>query len=153
MRTRKRKKILGSRARPELKADNFNAICEPIVYTFCRILNILQPYRPPRSVTGIAFTSYSALSPCLIKQQAMKTRRFGRISSRFLTSTLHGGEWLASMLTNPLSQPEKRLRRVEFNWIPEGTWKLWRKERSLALVGNPNQTRRSFSLHIELFQN
>jgi hypothetical protein len=36
--------FLGSRVRPVRKADNLTAICEPIV----KILNISQPYRPPR---------------------------------------------------------------------------------------------------------
>jgi hypothetical protein len=46
--------FLGSRARPVGRADNITAICEPIVQK-CAILNILQRYRPPRPVTGIAF--------------------------------------------------------------------------------------------------
>jgi hypothetical protein len=39
-------KFLGSKVRRVLKADNLTAICG--------ILNISQPYRPPRPVTGIA---------------------------------------------------------------------------------------------------
>jgi hypothetical protein len=40
--------FLGSRA------DNLTAICEPIRQ--CEILNISQPYRPPRPVTGLVLT-------------------------------------------------------------------------------------------------
>jgi hypothetical protein len=40
--------FLGSKVRPVRRADNLTAICEPIV------LNIAQPYRSPRPVTGIA---------------------------------------------------------------------------------------------------
>jgi hypothetical protein len=42
--------FLGSKVRPVCRADNLTAIYEQIV----RILNIAQPYRPPRPVTGIA---------------------------------------------------------------------------------------------------
>jgi hypothetical protein len=38
--------FLGSKVRLVRRADNLTAICG--------ILNISQPYRPPRSVTGIA---------------------------------------------------------------------------------------------------
>jgi hypothetical protein len=40
--------FLGSKVRPVRGADNLTAISEPIV------LNISQPYRPPRTVTVIA---------------------------------------------------------------------------------------------------
>jgi hypothetical protein len=45
--------FLGSKARPVRRADNLTAICEPIAWQ-CGILNISQPYRSPRPVTGIA---------------------------------------------------------------------------------------------------
>jgi hypothetical protein len=45
----------GSRVRSAHSADKLTAICEPIAYT---ILNTLQPYRPPRHVTGIALSLY-----------------------------------------------------------------------------------------------
>jgi hypothetical protein len=57
------------------------------------------------------------------------------------------------MLPDHLPQPEKRLQIMESKWAPEGAWKLLSKERPFALVGNPTQTRRSSSLHNELFQN
>jgi hypothetical protein len=43
--------FLGSKVRLVHRADNFTAIYEPIV---CAFLNISQPNRPPRPVTGIA---------------------------------------------------------------------------------------------------
>jgi hypothetical protein len=40
--------FLGTKVQRMHRADNLNTICE-------LILNILQPYRPPRPVMGIAF--------------------------------------------------------------------------------------------------
>jgi hypothetical protein len=49
MSTRNRKKkFLGSKVRPMLGAETLTAIYEPI-----GILNVSQPYRPPRPVKGI----------------------------------------------------------------------------------------------------
>jgi hypothetical protein len=45
--------FLGSKVRPVHRAENFATICVPIVYTIF-FINISQPYRPPRLVTGIA---------------------------------------------------------------------------------------------------
>jgi hypothetical protein len=44
--------FLGSKVRRVRRADNLT-ICEPIARQ-CGILNISQPYRPPRLVTEIA---------------------------------------------------------------------------------------------------
>jgi hypothetical protein len=43
--------FLGSKVRPVRGADNLTAISE--LSRQCGILNISQPYRPPRPVTGI----------------------------------------------------------------------------------------------------
>jgi hypothetical protein len=43
----------GGKGRPACKADNLSAICEPISSKYS-ILDISQPYGPPRSVIGIA---------------------------------------------------------------------------------------------------
>jgi hypothetical protein len=44
--------FLQSKVRPVRRADNPAAICELIVQQ-CGIINISQPYRPPRPVMGI----------------------------------------------------------------------------------------------------
>jgi hypothetical protein len=49
--------FLGSKVRPESRADNFTTICEPISRQ-CEILNISQPYRPPRPVTRITLLKW-----------------------------------------------------------------------------------------------
>jgi hypothetical protein len=54
--TRSRKIIfLGSEVQPVHRADNIAAICGQLSGQ-CGILNISLPYRPPKPVTGIAFT-------------------------------------------------------------------------------------------------
>jgi hypothetical protein len=45
--------FLGSKMRPVRRADNLTAIYEPIA-KHCGILNISQPNRPARPVTGTA---------------------------------------------------------------------------------------------------
>jgi hypothetical protein len=42
------------------KADNLTAICEPVSRQ-CGIFNILQTYRPPRPVTGIALHLFTSV--------------------------------------------------------------------------------------------
>jgi hypothetical protein len=50
-----------SRKLPVRRTDNLPAICEPIVRLSkqCETLNISQPLRPPRSLTGIALFFFS----------------------------------------------------------------------------------------------
>jgi hypothetical protein len=50
----------GGKVRPTRKAGNITAIYEPMSRQ-CGILNILQPYRPPRLVMGIALLFYSQM--------------------------------------------------------------------------------------------
>jgi hypothetical protein len=73
MSTRSGKKMfVGSRARPLRRADNLVAVCEPIVQQ-CGILNIPQPYRPPRPVTGIALLTFFISADTLSRyRQPMK---------------------------------------------------------------------------------
>jgi hypothetical protein len=63
MNTKSRKIMFpGSRGQPVHRAENPTVIYEPIVYSIdsmqCEILNISQPYKASRPVTGIALTLY-----------------------------------------------------------------------------------------------
>jgi hypothetical protein len=48
----------GSKVRWVRRADKLTSIYEPIAYQ-CGILNISEPYRPPRYVTGIALLYFT----------------------------------------------------------------------------------------------
>jgi hypothetical protein len=58
--SKKRKTILGSKARPVHKVNNLTTIWEPIVYTMW-IPQHLITYSPPLPVTGIALLYFTFL--------------------------------------------------------------------------------------------
>jgi hypothetical protein len=58
-----RKPFLG-KARPACKNCNLTAICEPIVYWQCEILDISHPCWPARPITGIALRTCTCYCNC-----------------------------------------------------------------------------------------
>jgi hypothetical protein len=74
--------FLGSRARPVRWADNLTAICEQ-VSSQCGMLNISQPYRPPRLFTwkALLLQQWKRIVPSFVMQQysPLKVKRRFRV--------------------------------------------------------------------------
>jgi hypothetical protein len=69
----------GGKGRPARRADNLTAIFEQTVNTKCWSLDVSQPYRPSRPVTGIALPFF--FLPFLINNSCNQMSEFCAVLS------------------------------------------------------------------------